>query len=181
MAGPRPTPTRRRRPLPSPPVTPHQVFAVLADPSAPGRHRRIGGEVAGWTFLEYTADKAAVIHLTRCVAAELGQHGVRVNCISPSPTLTGIFARDAGIEPGPGRPRCRRARAGVPAAARDVPAANAVPDGPRMWRRSRSGWPAMPPGSSPVSSVVVEDVARAGAASSAAVVRRTQNVEERST
>jgi NAD(P)-dependent dehydrogenase (short-subunit alcohol dehydrogenase family) len=59
----------------------------------------IGGHVAGWTFLDYSAAKAAVIHLTRCVAAELGEHGVRVNCISPGPILTGIFAKGAGIDP----------------------------------------------------------------------------------
>ena len=58
----------------------------------------IGGQVAGWTFLDYSAAKAAVIHLTRCVAAELGEHGVRVNCISPGPILTGIFAKSAGID-----------------------------------------------------------------------------------
>jgi NAD(P)-dependent dehydrogenase (short-subunit alcohol dehydrogenase family) len=59
----------------------------------------IGGRVAGWTFLDYSAAKAAVIHLTRCVAAELGGHGVRVNSISPGPILTGIFAKGAGIDP----------------------------------------------------------------------------------
>jgi NAD(P)-dependent dehydrogenase (short-subunit alcohol dehydrogenase family) len=59
----------------------------------------IGGRLAGWTFLDYSAAKAAVIHLTRCVAAELGEHGVRVNCISPGPILTGIFAKGAGIDP----------------------------------------------------------------------------------
>ena len=58
----------------------------------------IGGQVAGWTFLDYSAAKAAVIHLTRCVAAELGEYGVRVNCISPGPILTGIFAKSAGID-----------------------------------------------------------------------------------
>jgi NAD(P)-dependent dehydrogenase (short-subunit alcohol dehydrogenase family) len=59
----------------------------------------LGGHLAGWTFLDYSAAKAAVIHLTRCVAAELGQHGVRVNSISPGPILTGIFAKGAGIDP----------------------------------------------------------------------------------
>jgi NAD(P)-dependent dehydrogenase (short-subunit alcohol dehydrogenase family) len=59
----------------------------------------IGGCIAGWTFLDYSAAKAAVIHLTRCVAAELGEHGVRVNSISPGPILTGIFAKGAGVDP----------------------------------------------------------------------------------
>src|SRR5262249_22778721 len=59
----------------------------------------IGGHVAGWTFLDYSAAKTAIIHLTRCVAVELGEHGVRVNCISPGPILTGIFAKGAGIDP----------------------------------------------------------------------------------
>jgi NAD(P)-dependent dehydrogenase (short-subunit alcohol dehydrogenase family) len=59
----------------------------------------IGGCIAGWTFLDYSAAKAAVIHLTRCVAAELGEHGVRVNNISPGPILTGIFAKGAGVDP----------------------------------------------------------------------------------
>jgi NAD(P)-dependent dehydrogenase (short-subunit alcohol dehydrogenase family) len=59
----------------------------------------IGGHVAGWTFLDYSAAKAAIIQLTRCVAAELGQHGVRVNSISPGPILTGIFGKGAGLDP----------------------------------------------------------------------------------
>jgi NAD(P)-dependent dehydrogenase (short-subunit alcohol dehydrogenase family) len=36
----------------------------------------------------YSAAKAAVIHLSRCVAVELGDFGVRVNSISPGVTLT---------------------------------------------------------------------------------------------
>jgi len=59
----------------------------------------IGGHIAGWTFLDYSAAKAAIIQLTRCTAAELGQHGVRVNSISPGPVLTGIFGKGAGLDP----------------------------------------------------------------------------------
>jgi NAD(P)-dependent dehydrogenase (short-subunit alcohol dehydrogenase family) len=58
----------------------------------------IGGHLAGWTFLDYSAAKAAVIQLTRCAAAELGGHGVRVNSISPGPILTGIFGKGAGLD-----------------------------------------------------------------------------------
>lgn len=59
----------------------------------------IGGQLAGWTFLDYSAAKAAVRQLTRSVAVELAEHGVRVNSISPGPILTGIFAKGAGIDP----------------------------------------------------------------------------------
>jgi NAD(P)-dependent dehydrogenase (short-subunit alcohol dehydrogenase family) len=59
----------------------------------------IGGRLGGWTFLDYSAAKAAVITLTRCVAGELGAQGVRVNSISPGPILTGIFGKGAGVDP----------------------------------------------------------------------------------
>jgi len=58
----------------------------------------IGGRVAGWTFLDNSAAKAAVLQLSRSVAVELAEHGVRVNSISPGPILTGIFAKGAGID-----------------------------------------------------------------------------------
>jgi NAD(P)-dependent dehydrogenase (short-subunit alcohol dehydrogenase family) len=60
----------------------------------------IGGQLAGWTALDYSAAKAAVVQLTRGVAVELGPRGIRVNSISPGPILTGIFAKAAGIDPG---------------------------------------------------------------------------------
>jgi NAD(P)-dependent dehydrogenase (short-subunit alcohol dehydrogenase family) len=59
----------------------------------------LGGLRAGWSTLGYSAAKAALIHLTRCVAVELGEFGVRVNSVSPGPTLTGIFGKSAGLEP----------------------------------------------------------------------------------
>jgi NAD(P)-dependent dehydrogenase (short-subunit alcohol dehydrogenase family) len=57
----------------------------------------IAGRAAGWTSLSYSVAKAAVIHATRCAAVELGEQGVRVNSVSPGPTLTGIFAKSAGV------------------------------------------------------------------------------------
>ncbi len=36
--------------------------------------------------------------LTRSLAAELGEKGVRVNCISPGAIVTGIFGKNAGLE-----------------------------------------------------------------------------------
>src|SRR5262249_16958038 len=59
----------------------------------------IGGHVPGWTFLDYSAPKGAIMPLTPRVAGEVGEHGVRVNCISPGPILTGISAKGAGIAP----------------------------------------------------------------------------------
>ena len=46
----------------------------------------------------YSAAKAAVNHLTRCVGMELGEHNVRVNSVSPGPIATGILAKALGME-----------------------------------------------------------------------------------
>jgi NAD(P)-dependent dehydrogenase (short-subunit alcohol dehydrogenase family) len=59
----------------------------------------IGGFLAGWTGMDYSTAKAAVIHLTRCAAIELGRHGIRVNSVSPGPIPTGIFGKAAGMDP----------------------------------------------------------------------------------
>jgi NAD(P)-dependent dehydrogenase (short-subunit alcohol dehydrogenase family) len=58
----------------------------------------IAGKLAGYsTSLVYGAAKAAVIHLTRCVAMELGESGVRVNSISPGLIATAIFGKALGL------------------------------------------------------------------------------------
>jgi NAD(P)-dependent dehydrogenase (short-subunit alcohol dehydrogenase family) len=59
----------------------------------------IGGRFAGWSMLDYSAAKAAVIQLTRWAATELGEHGVRVNSVSPGPVVTGLFGKGAGLDP----------------------------------------------------------------------------------
>jgi NAD(P)-dependent dehydrogenase (short-subunit alcohol dehydrogenase family) len=58
----------------------------------------IAGRLAGFsTSIVYGAAKAAVIHLTKCVAMELGESGVRVNSISPGAIATGIFGKAMGL------------------------------------------------------------------------------------
>ncbi|MBI1958156.1 MAG: glucose 1-dehydrogenase [Candidatus Rokubacteria bacterium] len=58
----------------------------------------VAGLRAGYSSsIIYGAAKAAVIHLTRCVAMELGERGVRVNSISPGAIATGIFGKVAGL------------------------------------------------------------------------------------
>jgi NAD(P)-dependent dehydrogenase (short-subunit alcohol dehydrogenase family) len=58
----------------------------------------IAGRLAGFSSsVVYGAAKAAVIHLTRCVAMELGESGIRVNSISPGAIATGIFGKALGL------------------------------------------------------------------------------------
>jgi NAD(P)-dependent dehydrogenase (short-subunit alcohol dehydrogenase family) len=59
----------------------------------------IAGHRAGYsTSMIYGAAKAAVNHLTRCVAMELGEHNVRVNSVSPGMIATGILGKALGME-----------------------------------------------------------------------------------
>src|SRR5690349_2388751 len=58
----------------------------------------IAGRLAGFSSsVVYGAAKAAVIHLTKCVAMELGESNVRVNSISPGAIATGIFGKALGL------------------------------------------------------------------------------------
>lgn len=58
----------------------------------------INGTRAGLGGHHYSAAKAAVIHLSRCAAVELGEKGIRVNSLSPGPIATGIFGKGAGTD-----------------------------------------------------------------------------------
>src|ERR1700746_1646134 len=58
----------------------------------------IAGRLAGFSSsVVYGAAKAAVIHLTKCVAMELGEAGIRVNSISPGAIAPGIFGKALGL------------------------------------------------------------------------------------
>lgn len=48
----------------------------------------ISGLRASTLRVAYGSSKAAVIHLTKQQAAELGEHGVRANCVCPGPVRT---------------------------------------------------------------------------------------------
>lgn len=48
----------------------------------------ISGLRASTLRVAYGTSKAAVIHLTRQQAAELGAHGIRANCVAPGPVRT---------------------------------------------------------------------------------------------
>ena len=57
----------------------------------------IAGVQAGWGPLAYSAAKAAVIHMSRCAAAELSPQGIRVNAICPGLIATSIFGTAIGL------------------------------------------------------------------------------------
>jgi NAD(P)-dependent dehydrogenase (short-subunit alcohol dehydrogenase family) len=48
---------------------------------------------------DYTAAKAALTNLSKALSKEFGPRGVRVNTVSPGPTVTDMWTRDDGIAP----------------------------------------------------------------------------------
>ena len=57
----------------------------------------IAGLQAGWGPLAYSTAKAAEIHMSRCAAAELSPHRIRVNAICPGLIATSIFGTALGM------------------------------------------------------------------------------------
>ena len=47
----------------------------------------------------YGCAKAAIVHYTRCLALETRPHGVRVNVVSPGPTMTARFLATRSTDP----------------------------------------------------------------------------------
>ncbi|HEY2709010.1 MAG TPA: glucose 1-dehydrogenase [Caulobacteraceae bacterium] len=89
-------------------------FAVLVRGPALGMHHALplmlergGGSIintasiaglqAGWGPLAYSSAKCAVIHMSRCAAAELSPQGIRVNAICPGLIATSIFGAAMGL------------------------------------------------------------------------------------
>ncbi len=57
----------------------------------------IAGLQAGWGPLAYSTAKGAVIHMTKCAAAELSPQNIRVNAICPGLIATSIFGTALGL------------------------------------------------------------------------------------
>jgi NAD(P)-dependent dehydrogenase (short-subunit alcohol dehydrogenase family) len=48
---------------------------------------------------DYGATKGAIHSITRCLAKELQERGIRVNCVAPGPVWTPLNPADTGLEP----------------------------------------------------------------------------------
>jgi NAD(P)-dependent dehydrogenase (short-subunit alcohol dehydrogenase family) len=59
----------------------------------------VAGHRSGYSSsINYAIAKAALLHLTRCAAMELGEDHVRVNSISPGGIATGVFGKAIGVD-----------------------------------------------------------------------------------
>uniref|UniRef100_A0ACD5XX30 Uncharacterized protein n=1 Tax=Avena sativa TaxID=4498 RepID=A0ACD5XX30_AVESA len=58
----------------------------------------LASAMAGVASHAYTCAKRALVGLTENAAAELGQHGIRVNCVSPAGAATPLATRYVGLD-----------------------------------------------------------------------------------
>ncbi|CAL5027678.1 unnamed protein product [Urochloa decumbens] len=58
----------------------------------------VSSAVAGAASHAYTCAKRALVGLTENAAAELGRHGIRVNCVSPAAAVTPLATGYVGLE-----------------------------------------------------------------------------------
>lgn len=84
---------------------PWLLMQALAPTMPPGSSivmmASVAGHRVGATSVAYSVAKAALLHLTRCAASELGAKGLRVNSVSPGFIATDIHAQALA----PGNPR----------------------------------------------------------------------------
>ncbi|CAH9098999.1 unnamed protein product [Cuscuta epithymum] len=72
-------------------MIPHKKGSIISISS-------VSSAMAGLGPHAYTASKHAVLGLTRNVAAEIGKHGIRVNCVSPYAVPTGLALAHLPVE-----------------------------------------------------------------------------------
>jgi len=82
------------------------LFGVMAGTQRAGRHMAehgggsiinttsMGGLTGGGPPFTYRTSKAAIIHFSRCVATDLADYGIRVNCVAPGHIETAITTYD---------------------------------------------------------------------------------------
>lgn len=71
-------------------MKPHKRGSIITTAS-------VAGLQAGEADHTYSTAKAAIIHLTRSVAMDAGEYGIRVNCICPGWIATPIMGKSAGL------------------------------------------------------------------------------------
>jgi NAD(P)-dependent dehydrogenase (short-subunit alcohol dehydrogenase family) len=77
------------------------ALPALEDASAPAvvTVASISGLFGEPAMAIYAASKGGVVNFTRSAAVELGPRGIRVNCVCPGPTLTGLAAPQMAARP----------------------------------------------------------------------------------
>jgi NAD(P)-dependent dehydrogenase (short-subunit alcohol dehydrogenase family) len=80
------------------------LFGVMAGCQAAGRHMKnhgggvilnnasIAGLLPGHALMSYRATKAAVIQLSKAIAIDLAEYGIRLNCLAPGHIRTSLNA-----------------------------------------------------------------------------------------